>query len=86
MPYRIDFLVAARRHLRALPVDVQAWIQRSIDALGDEPRPSGTAAMVGEGGLLRIRVGNYRVMYDIDDGERLVTVVRIGHRKDVYRR
>ena len=54
--------------------------------LGNDPRPPGVKALVGEAGLWRIRVGDYRVVYEINDTELIVLVVRIAHRSDVYRR
>lgn len=56
-----------------------------IQALGDDPRPPGSEKVAQSEDRLRIRQGDYRVVYSIDDKSRSVTVVKIGHRKDVYR-
>ena len=55
-----------------------------ITALANDPRPSGSEKLEGEGNKYRIRQGNYRVVYSIDDRERVVLVIKIGDRKDVY--
>ena len=60
-------------------------IVAGIRLLADDPRPPGCEKLAGEGDRYRIRVGRYRVIYSVGDGELLVVVVRLGHRKDVYR-
>jgi len=60
-----------------------------LDAIGglhDDPRPHGSKKIVGEQTAWRIRIGDYRVIYEIFDGELVVSVVRAGHRRDVYTR
>ena len=61
-------------------------IVERIYALADDPRPPGSEKLAGREDRLRIRQGDYRVVYAINDENRSVTVVKIGHRKDVYRR
>jgi mRNA interferase RelE/StbE len=85
-PYRIEFTRAARKGLEALPVRERERVARAIDALATEPRPPGARALQGQPGLLRIRVGDYRVVYQVHDDVLTVLVVRIGHRREVYRR
>jgi mRNA interferase RelE/StbE len=65
-------------------VDRQRVAER-IQALADDPRPPGCEKLAGREGRLRIRQGSYRVVYSVDDEVRIVTVFKIGHRKDVYR-
>jgi mRNA interferase RelE/StbE len=60
-------------------------LRAAIDALAAEPRPRGAEKLAGRDGY-RIRVGDYRVVYAVDDGDRLVLVARIAHRREVYRR
>ena len=74
----------AQRELASFPTDVYGRIVRTISALSQEPRPSGSRKPSGRDGW-RLRVGNYRVIYDIDDDEMTVTVLQVGHRRDVYR-
>lgn len=84
--YRIEVRPRAERELAALPQDARRRVARAIDALGDDPRPAGCVALKGGGGLLRIRVGVHRVVYLVEDDRLVVLVVRIGHRREVYRR
>jgi mRNA interferase RelE/StbE len=84
MPYRLKIAGRARRELHRLPLEVTARIQNAIDGLADDPRPPACVKLRGGAGW-RIRVGDYRVIYDVDDGEQVVTVLRAGHRRDVYR-
>lgn len=60
-------------------------IAAAIDGLATDPRPSGAVKLAGRDDF-RIRVGDYRIVYAVDDAERLVLVARIAHRRDVYRR
>lgn len=59
---------------------------RAIEGLADEPRPYGSRKLIGEQDAWRLRVGNYRVIYDVFDAALTVTVVRAGHRREVYDR
>ena len=60
-------------------------VQSAIDALAEEPRPVGVAKLAGRY-YYRVRVGEYRIVFAVDDDARLVIVARIAHRRDVYRR
>jgi len=64
---------------------LRSRIASAIDNLADEPRPPGATKLAGRGDY-RIRVGDYRIVYAVDDEERLVLIARIAHRRDVYRR
>jgi mRNA interferase RelE/StbE len=86
MAYRIEFAPAAARDFAALPRSVQARLRPRIDALVVDPRPPGVEHLAGGDDLYRIRVGDDRVVYSIADDVLLVLVVRIGHRRDIYRR
>jgi mRNA interferase RelE/StbE len=82
--YKIDVRRRAQRALDKLPKsDFQAVIA-AIKDLAQTPRPRGIEK-VKNTGLWRIRQGDYRIIYAIDDNEHLVTVVRVGHRREVYR-
>jgi mRNA interferase RelE/StbE len=82
--YKIEVRRRAQRALDRLPKsDFQAVIE-SIRGLAQTPRPRGIEK-VKSTGLWRIRRGDYRIIYAIDDNERLVTVVRVGHRREIYR-
>ena len=83
--YRIEFAPRAEREFHALSRDVQRRLAPRIDSLGRDPRPRGAKKMAGEDELYRLRVGDYRVLYQIRDRLLVVLVVTIGHRREVYR-
>jgi mRNA interferase RelE/StbE len=57
----------------------------AIELLGTDPRPPAATQLVGGGGEWRVRTGDYRIVYEINDGELLVLVLAVGHRRDTYR-
>lgn len=75
----------AARAFRRLRGAVRERIESAIDALAADPRPRGAAKLVGRDDF-RIRVGDYRIVYAVDDEQQLVLVARIAHRREVYRR
>ena len=76
---------AAEKDMQRLPEDVHGRVSETILQLKSNPRPHGSKKLVGMAGSWRIRVGDYRVLYDIADAIRIVRVYRVRHRKDVYR-
>ena len=84
MPYRLRTTETARRELRRLPAHVRARVQDSVKALADDPRPPGCRRLRGVDAY-RVRVGDYRVIYDIEDVARTITILRIKHRPEAYR-
>ena len=83
--YRIVFRKSVAKDLRRIPKKDVTRILRRIDALADEPRPAG-AEKLSEQERYRVRQGVYRILYEIADDELIVTVVKVGHRREVYRR
>jgi len=83
--YAVLFTKSADSALRKLAVPIQKRITTAVDKLQDSPRPPNCVKLQGEDALWRIRVGDYRVVYAIRDEELIVLIVRIAHRKDVYR-
>ncbi|NTW39841.1 MAG: type II toxin-antitoxin system RelE/ParE family toxin, partial [Cellulomonadaceae bacterium] len=77
---------AAQRALRRIDRPVQRRLLDVIETLGNDPRPAGAKTLQGLDGLLRIRVGHYRVVYTVRDERLLVLVVTLGHRSAVYRK
>ena len=84
MSYSVLILRRAQKELAQLPAESYTRTRDAIRALGENPRPSGCLKLTGREGW-RIRVGDYRVVYEIDDGQKTVTVLHVGHRRDVYR-
>jgi mRNA interferase RelE/StbE len=84
--YRVGLRASAEKQLAALDKPVRERVAAAIDALAKTPRPSGAIAMQGAAGLLRIRVGSYRVVYTVSGRELIVLVIDIGHRREIYRR
>ncbi len=81
--YRIELRPAAVRALRKLDPQVRHRVQGAIALLAHDPRPPGARALQGRQGL-RVRVGDYRIIYTVEDDVLLVVVVRLGHRRDIY--
>lgn len=86
MSYRVDFTTAAARQVKKLPRPARDRVLDAVDDLGENPRPHGAKKLVGEDTAWRIRVGDYRVIYDIFDEELTVTVIRAAHRREVHNR
>jgi len=83
--YRIELLPAAKRNLEKSPPAIKQRLKTAIDRLVNEPRPAGAKQLKGLDDLLRIRVGEYRIVYRVIDERLVVLVIRVGHRRDVYR-
>lgn len=82
--YAVVFARSARKELEALDPPVIERLIARIDGLARDPRPSGSRKLRGAGNLWRIRVGDFRVIYGIDDRQHVVDVVRVRHRRDAY--
>ena len=84
MSYTVSILPRAGRELARLPTVTYRRVSNAIRDLTAEPRPQGCLRLTGRDSW-RIRVGVYRVIYEIDDTRQFVTVLQVGHRRDVYR-
>jgi len=84
MAYPISILRKAQKELTNLPTEDYERVRDAIYDLGEDPRPAGCGKLTGRDGW-RIRVGDYRVIYEIDDNRQALTVLHVGHRRDVYR-
>lgn len=82
--YELRLARSARRELEALPDAVLARVARQLDALATAPRPRGCKKLRGATDLWRVRVGDYRIIYRVDDGASLIEVRAIRDRKDAY--
>ncbi|MBF0179619.1 MAG: type II toxin-antitoxin system RelE/ParE family toxin [Magnetococcales bacterium] len=85
MPYSIEISNTAYRDLKKLPKMVRDSIGKVIDSLAFHPRPDGCVKMAAMQDMWRIRVGDYRIIYSIQDDRLVVLIVKIGHRREVYR-
>lgn len=87
MKYAVRFTAAAQRQLRAVSRPEAMRVLTALTALGDDPyrENADVKKLTGPSGLYRLRVGSYRVAYQINDGELVILVVKVGDRRDVYR-
>jgi mRNA interferase RelE/StbE len=82
--YELKVRATVTKDLRSIPrVDVQRILAR-LEALRDDPRPSGAKKLMGQE-RYRLRQGDYRIVYTVADAERVVEIVKVGHRREVYR-
>lgn len=86
MTYQIEITRDALKTLAKLDKPIRRRLQTAIDRLAEDPRPSGVTALKGLSDYLRIRVGDYRVIYRVEDGRLVVVVVAVGHRREIYER
>ncbi|MFV2118616.1 type II toxin-antitoxin system RelE family toxin [Streptomyces sp. Act-28] len=87
MKYAFRFTAAAQRRLRAISRPDAMRVLTALTALGDDPyrQDAGVKKLTGPSGLHRLRVGSHRIAYQVDDGELVVLVVKVGDRRDVCR-
>ena len=83
--HRLEITRLARKQIDALPKSVASRVESAIVELADNPRPAGSLKMKDRKDTWRIRVGRYRVVYEIHDEVLVVIIVRVAHRRDVYR-
>ena len=83
--YQLQLLPTARRELLKLPAKNRVRVTDAISSLQANPRPTGCKKLAGNADYYRIRVGDYRVLYEIRDRILLVLVIKVGHRREVYR-
>jgi mRNA interferase RelE/StbE len=84
MKYQIRIVPSAEREMDKLPSSTHSRISRKILSLEDNPRPGGIKKLSGRDEY-RLRIGDYRVLYIVDDRNSTITVLFVGHRKEVYR-
>ncbi|WP_052316062.1 type II toxin-antitoxin system RelE family toxin [Desulfomonile tiedjei] len=86
MAYRILFVSRAERSFKRLSADVQDRIISQVNSLAENPRPAGAVKLTGSDNLYRVRVGDYRIIYAVEDDLLVVLVVEVGHRREIYRK
>ncbi|MCI0343418.1 MAG: type II toxin-antitoxin system RelE/ParE family toxin [Planctomycetales bacterium] len=84
MAYSLVVLPGAMRDLEGLTPDLRARVRPKIDSLSENPRPPGVKKLRAAQDSYRVRVGDYRIVYGIDDARKVVTVERVAHRSEVY--
>jgi mRNA interferase RelE/StbE len=84
-PWRVVVMAPARRQFDRLPISVAAAVLETLDAIAENPRRLGKRLTLEHEGRLSARRGPYRIIYELAEDERLVRVIAIGHRRDVYR-
>jgi mRNA interferase RelE/StbE len=89
LKYRVEFTTSAAKELRKLRRRIQPklakGIRERISALAEDPRPPGVEKIEGHDDLWRVRSGDYRIVYTVEEEVLLVVIVKIGHRREVYR-
>ncbi|WP_026735847.1 type II toxin-antitoxin system RelE family toxin [Fischerella sp. PCC 9605] len=85
MSYQVELAPAAVRQVKKLPADIQQKVVAKLEELAVNPRPDGVVKLEGAEDLYRVRLSSYRIVYQIQDDLLLVTVVKVKHRRDVYR-
>ena len=85
MTYEIEIKSSAQKELAKLPRNIADKVIENIRALAKDPRPNGCKKLVGTDYAYRIRINNYRVVYSIFDQQLVIQVIKIAHRKDVYK-
>jgi len=84
--YNVEFKPSVWKDLGGVPKADRLRILKRIDLLADDPRPFGSEKLSGHKDRYRVRQGNYRILYSIEDGRLIVIVVKVGHRREVYDR
>ncbi len=85
MTYRIVISPAAQRQIKKLELQVQKQVIRYLRVLATDTRPSGIKKLSGRKEIYRIRTGDYRILYQIRDNELVVLVLKVGHRREIYK-
>jgi len=83
--FNVEFVASAAKEFRSLPADIKHRVGLTVDCLSDNPFPMGVRKLRSHKRLYRVRVGQYRVVYEVDEQRKLVLVTRIRHRREAYR-
>ena len=83
--YSLEISRTAEKQLRKLPAEEQRRVARAMLALAEKPRPAGARKLTGYDDVYRIRVGVYRILYSVSGRKLVIIILKVGHRKDIYR-
>ena len=86
MKYQIKFRTSAIREIKSLPPNLQQRVRSAIDSLESDPRPIGYKKLKGFANLFRIRISEIRVLYSIEDKMLIIEIIKIGYRREVYKK
>ena len=84
--YTVRVARRAVKSIAGLPRKEQLRVSAALDLLSGDPLPPGCVALTGEDSVYRVRVGDYRILYEVIDTRRVIQVIRVSHRRDAYRR
>ncbi len=83
--YKLEISRTAEKQLRQVPAEAQQRLVKAMLALGNDPFPPGSRGLAGHDDVYRIRVGMYRVLYSVVNAHLIVIILKVGHRKEIYR-
>ncbi len=83
--YKLNYKKSVVKELKKLPHDIRVAIVSKIMALAGNPQPNGSVKLRGSSDLYRIRHADYRIIYSIKSGELIILIIKVAHRKEVYR-
>jgi len=86
MIYEVTLAPSAARQVREFDPQVRRRVQAAIELLADDPRPPTATRLLGGAGEWRVRTGDYRIIYEIEENRLLVLVLNVGHRREIYQR
>ena len=86
LPYRLEFSAKAARQFKALPPQAQRFLQPHLDTLAENPRLPRVTKLSEYETLFRCRAGDYRIFFEIQEAQRVILLVKVGHRREVYRK
>lgn len=84
--YKIQWKNSAKKELKKLDKQIIIKILQAVEKLANNPHPSGSKKLMGSESIYRIRVGNYRIIYNIQSSVVSIEIIKVGHRRDVYRK
>jgi len=86
LPFRLEFSAKAVRQFKAIPPQVQKFLQPHLEALRENPRSQKVTRLTEYESLYRLRAGDYRIFFEIQESSGIILVVKVGHRREVYRK
>ena len=86
MTYQVEITPSAQRDFKRLPHEIVRRVDAAILALEENPRPSGCVKLEGSDSDYRVRIGDYRILYEVNDAKKFVTIAHVRKRSDAYRR